>query len=97
MAITRDTVLHVAKLARLQLEDHEIPQLTRDLAQIVSYIDQLAELDTRNVPATTQVAVSRAPLREDRVVAGLTPELALREGPRTSDGSFAVPAFVEEG
>ena len=96
MAITRETVLHVAKLARLELEDSEIDRMQKDLGNILEYVNSLAELDTDAVPETTQVAVLGAPLRRDVVEAGLSNEVALREAPRSAGGGFAVPAFVEE-
>ncbi len=96
MAITRETVLHVAKLARLELEDSEIDRMQKDLGNILEYVNSLAELDTEAVAETTQFAVLGAPLRQDVVAPSLSNEVALREAPRTAGGGFAVPAFVDE-
>jgi aspartyl-tRNA(Asn)/glutamyl-tRNA(Gln) amidotransferase subunit C len=96
MAITRETVLHVAKLARLELGDSEIDRMQKDLGNILEYVNSLAELDTSSVAETAQVAVLGAPLRADSVVPGLANELALKEAPRSAGGGFAVPAFVDE-
>ncbi len=96
MAITRDNVLHVAKLARLELSETEIDKMQRDLDGILEYVNQLAELDTSNVAATTQVAVVSAPFRKDEPHVSLTHELALGQAPRSSSDGFAVPAFVDE-
>ena len=96
MAITRETVLHVAKLARLELEDSEIDRMQKDLGNILEYVNSLAELDTASVAETTQVAVLAAPFRPDTVVPSLPNAVALREAPRSSGGGFAVPAFVDE-
>ncbi len=96
MAITRDNVLHVAKLARLELSESEIDRMQRDLDGILEYVNQLSELDTSDVPATTQVAVVAAPFRADAVVPSLPHELALSQAPRSSSDGFAVPAFVDE-
>jgi aspartyl-tRNA(Asn)/glutamyl-tRNA(Gln) amidotransferase subunit C len=96
MAITRQTVLHVAKLARLELAEAEIDRMQRDLGNILDYVESLARLDTEAVAETAQVAVAGAPLRADQVEQGLTNELALREAPRSTAGGFAVPAFVDE-
>lgn len=97
MAITRETVLQVAKLARVSLDGSEVDTMLSDLGRIVGYIDQLAELDTSDVPPTAHIAVSAAPRMPDRAHASLDTELALSEGPRVHDGGFAVPAFVDEG
>ena len=96
MAITRDNVLHVAKLARLELSETEIDRMQRDLDGILEYVDQLSKLDTSSVPATTQVAVPAAPFRGDEPRPSLPHDLALSQAPRSSSDGFAVPAFVDE-
>jgi aspartyl-tRNA(Asn)/glutamyl-tRNA(Gln) amidotransferase subunit C len=96
MAITRETVLHVAKLARLELGESEVERMQRDLGGILDYIALLSELDTEGVPETAHVAVAGMPFRDDRPVPGLPNEIALLEAPRKVDGSFAVPGFVDE-
>jgi aspartyl-tRNA(Asn)/glutamyl-tRNA(Gln) amidotransferase subunit C len=96
MAITRETVLHVAKLARLELEGDEVERMQRDLAKILGHVEQLAALSTDGIPATAQVAADRAPLREDTPLPSLEHERALAEAPRRGGGSFAVPGFVDE-
>jgi aspartyl-tRNA(Asn)/glutamyl-tRNA(Gln) amidotransferase subunit C len=96
MAITRDNVLHVAKLARLELSETEIDRMQRDLDGILEYVNQLSELDTTDVPATTQVAVVAAPFRADEPRPSIPHELALSQAPRSSSDGFAVPGFVEE-
>jgi aspartyl-tRNA(Asn)/glutamyl-tRNA(Gln) amidotransferase subunit C len=97
MAITRETVLHVAKLAHLTLDVNEILPMQNDLGKILGYIDQLTELDTSHVEPTAHVAVQIAPRVKDEVHTSLPTETALAEGPRVHDDGFAVPAFVDEG
>jgi aspartyl-tRNA(Asn)/glutamyl-tRNA(Gln) amidotransferase subunit C len=96
MAITREEVLHIAGLARLELSDQEIGRMQRDLDKIVGYVALLNQLDTTNVAPTSSVAVERAPLRPEGHHPGLSAEQALAEAPRRSDGGFAVPAFIED-
>lgn len=96
MAITRDNVLHVAKLARLELTETEIDRMQRDLDGILTYVNQLSELDTSDVAPTTQVAVVAAPFRADAPHRSLPHDLALSQAPRSSSDGFAVPAFVDE-
>jgi aspartyl-tRNA(Asn)/glutamyl-tRNA(Gln) amidotransferase subunit C len=95
--ITRDDVLHVARLARLQLAEAEVERMIEDLGKILGYMAELNQLDTSAVPPTAHVAVDKAPFRDDEVVPGLASETALAEAPRQSDGGFAVPGFVDEG
>jgi aspartyl-tRNA(Asn)/glutamyl-tRNA(Gln) amidotransferase subunit C len=96
MTITRETVLHVARLARLELAEGEVEQMQRDLANILGHVEQLAALSTEGVPETAHVAAERAPLRADRTVSGLDSDTALAEAPRKAEGGFAVPGFVDE-
>lgn len=96
MAITRHDVLHVARLARLGLEESELDQLAAELERIVAYVAELQSLDTEGVPPTAQVSVESAPLRPDEPVPGLEREQALAEAPRAHEGGFAVPGFVDE-
>ena len=95
--ITRDDVLHVARLARLELTEAEVRRMIEDLGKILDYVALLNELDTSAVPPTAHVAVETAPFRQDRAVPGLTVESALSQAPRQNGGGFAVPAFVDEG
>ena len=96
MPLSRDQVLHVAKLARLELGEGEVERMQHDLGSILEYVALLSELDTEGVPETAHVAVAGMPFRNDQPMASLPNELALAEAPRQSDGSFAVPAFVDE-
>ena len=93
--LTRELVLHVAKLASLSLSDEEADRLTSDLSRIAAYVEQLESLDTEGVPPTAHVQLDRMPLREDMSTPSLSHEQALKEAPRVEEDGFAVPAFVE--
>ncbi len=95
MAISRDDVIRIATLARLDLDEAALDHIAADLDKIVGYVKKLDELDTTGVEPTTQVALA-APLREDRVLPGVPRELALSEAPRGTAEGFRVPGFVEE-
>jgi len=97
MSITRENILHIAKLARLKLADTEVSELQADMTRIVGYIEKLGELDTSGIEPTAHVAVEAAPLRPDETALGLSNDTALAEAPRPRDGGFAVPAFMDEG
>lgn len=96
MALGRDQVLHVAALARLELDADEIERLIRDLGRILEYVEQLRDLDTEGVPPAAESSTASAPLRSDVLEPGIPHDVALGEAPRTAAGGFAVPAFVEE-
>jgi aspartyl-tRNA(Asn)/glutamyl-tRNA(Gln) amidotransferase subunit C len=96
VTISRDTVLYVARLARLKLEPDEIDTMQRDLGRILDYVNQLAEVPVAGVEPRTTIAVHRAPFRPDVAQPSLEPEVAQREASRQTEGGFLVPGFVEE-
>jgi aspartyl-tRNA(Asn)/glutamyl-tRNA(Gln) amidotransferase subunit C len=60
-------------------------------------VQELGEVDVEGVPPTTHVEVDRIALRRDEPRESFSHELALREAPKSADGGFAVPTFVDEG
>ena len=93
--ISRDDVLHLAQLSSLQLADEEITALQADLANILEYINQLAELDTSGVEPTYQVIDLENVGREDEVQphpAGRDVLLALT--PAQADNQIKVPKVL---
>ena len=96
--LSREDVEHVATLAALSLHEGEAEAMTRDLAAIVGYIEQLGELDTSDVPPTAMVApVHGSALRSDDVVASLPRDEVLAQSPRSGVDGFLVPGFVDSG
>jgi len=96
MAISRDDVLHVAKLACLDLTSQEVERMTQDLSSILAHVTELEKVDTTSVEPTTHLAVEQLALQADVSKQTFTSEQALAEAPRTSGQGFAVPAFVDE-
>ena len=87
---------HVAALARLALSESEIASMTRDLEQMLDYVATLDRLDTREVPPTAHGFDLATPLRPDRPVAPLDPELAVLNAPERAGTAFLVPKMLEE-
>jgi aspartyl-tRNA(Asn)/glutamyl-tRNA(Gln) amidotransferase subunit C len=96
MAISREQVLHVAKLARLSLTEQEVEQFTKQLNDILAFAEKLNELDTDHVEPTSHVLPISNVLREDEVRASLTQEEVFRNAPDHANGMFRVPAVFEE-
>lgn len=88
-------VLKVAALARLTITAEEAARFEPQLRAILGHIAQLDAVDTASVEATSHVLGIDARLREDDVVQGLRREEALSQAPRTAEGAFVVPRFVE--
>jgi aspartyl-tRNA(Asn)/glutamyl-tRNA(Gln) amidotransferase subunit C len=93
--IDRGVVLHVAKLASVTLSDAEIDRFAAELDRIVAHVQELEQLDTRDVPPTAHVQIDKTPWRSDEVRPGLSHADALSQSPAVEDDGFAVPAFVE--
>jgi aspartyl-tRNA(Asn)/glutamyl-tRNA(Gln) amidotransferase subunit C len=95
-ALTESDVLHVAKLARLDLQPEEVGRMTAELSAIVGYVRTLDQVDTANVPPTTQVQIDAIAFRPDEPHLSLSREAILTEAPRSAHDGFAVPGFVED-
>ena len=95
MAIDAATVRKVARLARIAEPEDKLEALAKELTGIMSWIEQLGEVDTDGVePMTSAVAVA-LPMREDVVTDGGDPAKVLSNAPKTVDGFFVVPKVVE--
>ncbi len=94
MAISREDVLHVSKLARLELTEAEVDKFTVQLGDILDYISKLDELDTENVSPTAHVLEITNVFREDKVNA---PRIDSVEemAPEFAKGHFLVPKVIE--
>jgi aspartyl-tRNA(Asn)/glutamyl-tRNA(Gln) amidotransferase subunit C len=94
MAITRADVEKVSLLARLQLTGPELETMTSELAQIVTYVDQLGEVDTEGVePMAHAVEVSNV-FAADEVQPSLPREQALANAPRRNERGYLVPPVL---
>jgi aspartyl-tRNA(Asn)/glutamyl-tRNA(Gln) amidotransferase subunit C len=96
MTISREEVLTLASLARLEVAPESVDVLAAELSRFLDYVKKLDELDTSDVPPTTQVAAASAPLRPDVLAPGLTKSAALAQAPRADEVGFLVPGFVDE-
>jgi|UniRef100_A0A7C5ENK5 aspartyl-tRNA(Asn)/glutamyl-tRNA(Gln) amidotransferase subunit C len=94
MVLSRDEVLHVARLARLTLKEEEVDLFTRQLNDILSYMAQLREVDTEGVPPMAHALTAFNVFREDEVTPGLPREAALANAPDREEGGFVVPRVI---
>ena len=97
MAVDRQEVLHIARLARLRLSEAEVELFGAQLSEILDYVDQLNELDTANIEPTTHAVPLVMQLRPDEVEARLDRRAVLSNAPDRDDGHFRVPKVVEGG
>ncbi|MDD3238107.1 MAG: Asp-tRNA(Asn)/Glu-tRNA(Gln) amidotransferase subunit GatC [Candidatus Gastranaerophilales bacterium] len=89
--ISTDDVKHVAKLARLELTAAEVAEFSKQLGDILKYVEQMNEVDTTNVePMTTAIPIVNV-MREDVVKYEQTREELMANAPVEEDGFFKVP------
>ena len=93
--ISIEQVKHVANLSRLAITEEEAIQFQKQLDAIISYAEQLNELDTENVASTTHVLNMQNVWREDVAGEGLPLEEVLKNAPDHEDGQIRVPAIIE--
>jgi aspartyl-tRNA(Asn)/glutamyl-tRNA(Gln) amidotransferase subunit C len=90
--IDRDEVLHVARLARLQLADDEVEPMARELSAVLDHVAKIGELDLDGVPVTTHVAEVTGRLRADEPRESFPREVVLAQAPDVSGDGFLVPS-----
>lgn len=95
MAIDLETVRKVASLARVAEPEERLQSLTGELNGILTWIEQLAEVDTEGVEPLASINKESAPLREDAVTDGGYPDRVLANAPSRSGNFFVVPKVVE--
>jgi len=97
MAISREEVEKVALLGRLLLSEEELDRMTRQLGDILGYIDLLSELDTEKVEPMAHALDVANVFREDVARPSLDRESALANAPHRDDECYLVPAVLGEG
>ena len=94
MKITKDEVLHVAALARLELADDVIDKFAGQIATILEYVDTLNQVDTQGVKPTSYATFRTNAFREDIKLTSLEQDAALANAPAQEDGCFKVPKIL---
>jgi aspartyl-tRNA(Asn)/glutamyl-tRNA(Gln) amidotransferase subunit C len=90
--IDRDQVLHVARLARLRLDDAEVERMSGELSGILDHIEKIGELNLDDVEPTSHVIQVENVLRADEPRPSLPRERALEQAPDPVEGGFGVPS-----
>ncbi len=95
MKISVRDVEYVAKLARLSLSDEEKNEFAVQLNDILTYMDKLNELDTKEVEATSHVIPVKNVFRADDIRGSLPREPSLGSAPEAEKGFYKVPKIIE--
>ena len=94
LMVDKNWVEKIALLARLKLTEEEVEIFSRQLDDILDFVDQLEDLDTSDTPPYIQNSQG-TPMREDEVEDSLPREDALKNAPQREEGFFVVPRIVE--
>ncbi len=95
MSIDIDTARKVAKLARIRVEEADLPALAGELSGILGFMEQLNEVDVTGIEPMVSVTPMRLARRKDVVTDGNIQALILKNAPDAREGFFAVPKVVE--
>ena len=95
MSIDKDTVKHIAKLARISLDEKKINSLSKDLSSIIEFIEKLNELNTEQTAPLTSIINASLQSRKDEVLDGKIRDQILKNSPETNEEFFVVPKVIE--
>ena len=95
MSIDKDTVKHIAKLARISLDEKKINSLSKDLSSIMELIGKLNELNTEKTIPLTSIINSSLRSRKDEVSDEKIRDQILKNSPEKNEEFFVVPKVIE--
>lgn len=95
MSLDKATVRAIAELARIEVQDEELDHLAGELSGILTFVEQLAEVNTDGVQPMNSVAALTLPMRKDTVTDGFYADAVLANAPGGAEGFFTVPKVVE--
>lgn len=95
MAVDRETVIRVARLARIQVPEGDLDTLAGELSNIIGWVEQLDEVDTDGVAPMASVADMKLRWRKDEVTDGGVRDKVIANAPDPVHGMFSVPKVIE--
>ena len=95
LKIDKSTTLKIAKLCRVKIEEHEIEELSLQLSSILDWVEQLNEVNTKNIEPVSNISVSELPFREDKENNNDQSNEILTNAPEKLENYFVVPKVVE--
>ena len=94
MAITKDTVKHVAHLARIDLKPKDLEKLSQQLQEILGFIDKLKKVDAKDIVPTSHILPMNNVSRDDLPLESLSSDEALENAPQRQGNFFSVPKVI---
>ncbi len=95
MSVSKEDIIHIAKLARLEISDSELEKYTTDLDNIVDYANTLSSIDVSNVKPTNHILDIKNVFRKDEVKPSYDREEILKNAPTKAGGCVSVPKVIE--
>lgn len=96
MSLTPEQVRHIARLARLGIEEGEVDRFAGQLSEILDYFQRLQKVDTESVPPTAHTLPLHNVFRDDEPAPSMEPEQTLANAPQRENDYFRVRAVLEE-
>ncbi|MBU2608105.1 MAG: Asp-tRNA(Asn)/Glu-tRNA(Gln) amidotransferase subunit GatC [Chloroflexi bacterium] len=95
MQLSREDVLHIARLARLGLTEDDVEKFREQLSNLLESFEVLQQAETTDVPPTSQSIDLQTVVRDDEVAESLPPDQVLANAPRKEGGFFRIQAVLE--
>ena len=95
MSIDKNQVKKVAKLSKISLNDSKLESLSKDLASILNFVEQLKKLDTKKTEPLTSIVDKTLESRNDKINDGKIKDQILKNSPDKNEEFFIVPKVVE--
>jgi len=94
--IEKKDIQYVAKLANLKIEDDDIDVFTRQISDILEYVEKLDELDTDDVVPTAYTVPMKNVMREDKAEPSMDRDKILSNAPDKKEGQYRVPKIISD-
>jgi len=95
MSVDKDTVRRIAKLARIAMDDAQAAEMEKELNAVLSWVEQLSDVDVEAVPPMTSIVEQRLRMREDVVADGGYADELMKNAPQAEGHFFVVPKVVD--
>ncbi len=92
--ITKNEIIHIAKLAMLNLTEKEIDNYTKDMQEILAYAEMINKVDTTDTDETTGVTGQKNVFRKDQIIEFKTRDILLQNAPSQDEGMFRIPKVI---
>jgi aspartyl-tRNA(Asn)/glutamyl-tRNA(Gln) amidotransferase subunit C len=96
MQISEDTILHIAKLARLEFRGEELESIRKDMEKIIGFMDNLSAIDTSHVEPLIFMSDERNVLRDDIASTTVSKDEALMNAPKKDSDYFRIPKVLDK-